>query len=87
MTLSQFFTKLKNILTAPLPVGGLEISATSLKFLLVKNQTILQASLRLPAGIIVHGEIKDISGNIIDSWQVKSEEFFNVCIKLIKEIV
>lgn len=59
MTLSQLFTKLKNILTAPLPVAGLEISATSIKFLMVKNQTILQASLRLPAGIIVHGEIKD----------------------------
>ncbi len=36
---------------------------------------------------VMHNEIKDISGNIIDSWQDKAEEFFNVCMKLIKEIV
>ncbi len=36
---------------------------------------------------IMHGEIKDISGNVIDMWQDKAEEFFNVTMKLIKEIV
>lgn len=56
---SHLLSQLKNALINPLPVGGLEISATSLKYLLVKNQTITQASLRLPVGIIAHGEIKD----------------------------
>jgi predicted nucleotidyltransferase/uncharacterized protein (UPF0332 family) len=36
---------------------------------------------------IMHGEIKDLEGKIIDSWQLKAEEFFNVCMKLIKEII
>lgn len=36
---------------------------------------------------ITHGEVKDISGNIIDYWQKQAEEFFEVTMKLIKEIV
>jgi len=36
---------------------------------------------------VMHGEIKDISGDIIDSWQDKAEDFFKVCMKLIKEIL
>lgn len=36
---------------------------------------------------VMHGEIRDINGNIIDMWQNKSEEFFNVIMKLIKEII
>jgi predicted nucleotidyltransferase/uncharacterized protein (UPF0332 family) len=36
---------------------------------------------------IMHGEIKDIRGNVIDDWQDKSEEFFDSVLKLIKEIV
>ena len=59
MKSGQFLNHIKNALTNPLPIAGLEISATSLKYLLVKNQAIVQASLRIPAGIIVHGEIKD----------------------------
>ena len=50
---------LKDILTSGVAVGGLEISATSLKYLLVKNETIIQASLRLPPGIIEKGAIKN----------------------------
>lgn len=36
---------------------------------------------------MIHGEIKNIDGNVIDMWQNKSEEFFNVTIKLIKNII
>jgi len=36
---------------------------------------------------IMHGEIKDIGGNIVDMWQDKAEDFFNVTMKLIKEII
>ena len=36
---------------------------------------------------VMHGEIKDISGNIIDSWQNKSEDFFNLCMNLVKQII
>ncbi len=53
------FIKVKNLLTSPLPIAGLEISNTSLKYLLIKGTAIVQASLRLPPGIIEHGLIKD----------------------------
>lgn len=59
MKLVSVLKRLKDIITSPIPVGGLEISATSLKYLLVKNETIVQASLRLPPGIIERGAIKD----------------------------
>ncbi|MFA7707561.1 MAG: nucleotidyltransferase domain-containing protein [Candidatus Pacearchaeota archaeon] len=36
---------------------------------------------------VMHGEIQDINGGIIDSWQKKAEDFFNVAIKIIEEIV
>lgn len=36
---------------------------------------------------IMHGEIKDIQGKIIDGWQDKAEDFFNKTMKLIKEII
>ncbi len=36
---------------------------------------------------IVHGEIRDIDGRIIDSYQNKSEDFFKVCMRLIDEII
>jgi predicted nucleotidyltransferase/uncharacterized protein (UPF0332 family) len=36
---------------------------------------------------MLHGEIKDIDGAIIDDWQKKAENFFNIATKLIKEIV
>jgi len=36
---------------------------------------------------VMHGEIKDIDGRIIDSWQNKSEDFFNTAMKIIKEII
>jgi len=36
---------------------------------------------------IMHDEIKDISGGIIDGWQEKSEEFFKVTLKLIDKII
>ena len=36
---------------------------------------------------IMHGEIKDLPGEIIDNWQNKSQEFLNVVLKLIEEII
>ena len=36
---------------------------------------------------IVHGEVKDIEGKVVDLWQQKSEEFFKVVVKLLDEII
>jgi predicted nucleotidyltransferase/uncharacterized protein (UPF0332 family) len=36
---------------------------------------------------MIHGELKDIDGKIIDSFQDKSEDFFKTCLKLINEII
>jgi predicted nucleotidyltransferase/uncharacterized protein (UPF0332 family) len=36
---------------------------------------------------IIHGEIKDIDGRIIDEFQNKSEDFFKTIVKLINEII
>lgn len=36
---------------------------------------------------VMHGEIKDIEGSIIDSWQDKSENFFNAALKIIEELI
>lgn len=36
---------------------------------------------------IVHGEIKNLDGDIIDIWQQKSEDFFKVVLKLIDDII
>ncbi len=36
---------------------------------------------------IIHGEIKNLEGKIIDEWQEKSEEFFKVVLKLIDHII
>lgn len=36
---------------------------------------------------IIHNEVRDIDGRVIDSWQNKSEDFFKVCVRLINEII
>jgi len=36
---------------------------------------------------IMHGEIKDLEGKIIDEWQERAEEFLNIALKLIEEII
>jgi predicted nucleotidyltransferase/uncharacterized protein (UPF0332 family) len=36
---------------------------------------------------IIHGEVKDMEGKIIDEWQKKSEEFYKIALKLIDEII
>ncbi len=36
---------------------------------------------------IMHGELRDIGGDIIDKWQDKAEAFFNTALKLIEEII
>ncbi|PIR86696.1 MAG: hypothetical protein COU11_04265 [Candidatus Harrisonbacteria bacterium CG10_big_fil_rev_8_21_14_0_10_49_15] len=57
MNFQKINRTIKNLLTSSLPIGGLEISDTTLKFLLIKNTTVTQASLRLPPGIIKGGLI------------------------------
>jgi len=59
MKFGTTLTRLKNFLTSPLPIAGLEVSNTSLKYLQIKNNAIIQASLRLPPGIVERGIIKD----------------------------
>jgi len=36
---------------------------------------------------VMHGEVKDIGGKIIDDWQDKAQEFFDVGVKLVGEVV
>ena len=36
---------------------------------------------------ISHGEIRNLDGREIDTWQQKSEEYFDVVMKLIKDIL
>ncbi len=36
---------------------------------------------------MMHGEINDIEGKFIDEWQDKAEDFFNVVMRLIKELI
>jgi len=56
---SRFFNRVKHLIFVPVPIGGLSISDTALKFLLIRGTTIIQASLRIPPGIIEHGRIKN----------------------------
>lgn len=57
--LPNWLSNLKRILTAPASIGALEISATSLKYLVIRNNTITQASLRLPPGIVEKGKVQN----------------------------
>lgn len=59
MSISSLLDPIKNLLISPLRIGALEVSATSLKYLLVRGNTIVQASLRLPPGVIEKGIIKN----------------------------
>jgi len=36
---------------------------------------------------IIHNEVRDIDGRVVDSWQKKSEDFFKICVRLINEII
>jgi predicted nucleotidyltransferase len=36
---------------------------------------------------IVHGEVTGLKGEIIDGWQLRADEFFKVCLKLIDDIL
>ncbi len=60
LNLRSIISQLKSLFTSRLAIGGLEVSHTGLKFLLVRNATaVVQASLKLPPGIIEQGLIKD----------------------------
>lgn len=36
---------------------------------------------------IMHGELRDIDGRVVDQWQDKAEDYFKVILKLIDEII
>jgi len=36
---------------------------------------------------VMHGELRDIGGDVIDKWQDKAESFFNTALNLIEEII
>ena len=36
---------------------------------------------------VVHGEVKDIGGDVIDHWQDKAEKFFNTALKVIEGVL
>jgi len=59
MKLLGIFSTVKDFLTSPLRLGAIEISPTSLKYLLIRGNTIVQASLRLPPGVLERGVIKN----------------------------
>lgn len=46
-------------LSSSLPVGGLEISDSVLRFLRIDGKNLITASLRLPPGIMIEGKIQD----------------------------
>jgi len=50
---------IKNLLTSPLRIGALELSPTALKYLSIRGNSVIQASLRLPPGIIEKGVVKN----------------------------
>ncbi|PIU98559.1 hypothetical protein COS61_00740 [Candidatus Wolfebacteria bacterium CG03_land_8_20_14_0_80_40_12] len=56
MSFKRFITNIFN----PQPlIGGLEISDSGLKFILIKGGNLVLASVKLPTGVIVEGKIKD----------------------------
>lgn len=57
--ITKTLSQIKDRFFAPASVGALEVSATSIKYLLAQGNSITQASLRLPPGIIEKGRIKD----------------------------
>jgi Tfp pilus assembly PilM family ATPase len=59
MKFSRIFANVHDFLTSPLRIGAVEISSTSLKYLLIRGNTIVQASLRLPPGVLEHGALKN----------------------------
>lgn len=59
MFLTNLLNPVKAFLTSPLRIGALEVSTTAIKYLLIRGNTIVQASLRLPPGVIERGTIKN----------------------------
>jgi hypothetical protein len=62
MKLKEIVSKTKSSwlrLISPTTIGALEISSSSIKYLLLQNNSVTQASLRLPVDIIEKGKIKN----------------------------
>jgi len=55
----DFFKKLLRLLNPPLPVGGLEISDSALRYVKIAGLNYQRAEVPLPPGIIREGQIKD----------------------------
>jgi hypothetical protein len=65
MKLVDLTLKLKDIFMSRPTIGGLEISHSGLRFILIQSSSSLfQAALRLPPGIIEQGRVKDIKNLI-----------------------
>jgi Tfp pilus assembly PilM family ATPase len=59
MDFKQFLKKVLKQLNPLPPIGGLEISDSAIRFVLIKNSQLIQANIRLTPGIIEAGIIKD----------------------------
>lgn len=57
--LKKFFSSIIQKLSSQPAVGGLEISDSAIRFLHIKGEKSIKASLRLPPGIILDGKIND----------------------------
>ncbi len=59
MDLKSIFEKILKILRIRAPIGGLEISDSSLRYAIFSDNRWLTASLRLPPGLLENNQIKD----------------------------
>ena len=58
-SLRLLLARLVRFLAPTPPLGGLEVSDGALRFLAIKSGSFLLASLRIPPGIVLRGEVKD----------------------------
>ncbi len=60
MTIPPYLRQLITLINPTLHIGGLAVTESTIKFLLIKDdQTMVTASLRLPPGIIANGAVQD----------------------------
>lgn len=57
--ISRFLNSFLNFLNPRQLVGGLEIGDSDIKFILIKDNSLVSASLKLPMGVVESGKIKD----------------------------
>ena len=59
------FQKIIKILSPRPAIGGLEISDSYLRFVLIKERKVDFFSIKLPPGIVENGKVKDQSGLLL----------------------